>query len=299
MRAVLLAHPAGHSLSPVLQNAAFEAAGLDVTYEAWDVPPERLAATVAALRDDRSVLGANVTVPHKRTVMATLDGLDPDARAIGAVNVLRRTEAGLVGGNSDGAGFLRSLAEAGLDPAGRSVLLVGAGGAARAVGWSLAARGVASLSVANRTFETAEDLVAAWRQSFPKLRPRAVPTDELGEAVAVSDVVVNATSVGMERGGVDPDESPLPASAWAGGPDRWAVDLVYRPRVPRFLRDADAAGLRTIGGLGMLLHQGAVAFEAWTGRPAPVAEMRAALHAALAGDPPDALRDRPSERDRP
>ena len=284
-RAVLLAHPAGHSLSPAMHDAAFAALGMDARYEAWDVPPEQLPAAVERLRG-QEVLGANVTVPHKRAVVALLDALDPDAAAIGAVNVVRREGRRLLGGNSDGEGFLRSLREAGLDPAGRTAALFGAGGAARAVGWALLRAGAAELRIVNRTHASAEALAEALAADPGGAAVRAVRDPFAGAAQV--DLWVNATSVGMRRGGVDPDVSPVdPAvfsrrdAAAAGA----AVDLVYRPRRTRFLRDAAAAGLVTVDGSGMLLHQGAAAFEAWTGRPAPLAAMRAALDAALDAGP--------------
>lgn len=282
LRAVLLAHPAGHSLSPAMHDAAFAALGIDARYEAWDVPPDALAAAVERLRDP-AILGANVTVPHKRAVLALLDGLDAEAAAIGAVNVVRREAGRLLGGNSDGEGFLRSLREAGLDPAGQRAVLLGAGGAARAVAWALLHAGAAELRIVNRSHAGALALADALAAEDGGASVRAV-RDPLDGAER-TDLWVNATSVGMRRGGVDPDASPLDPAAFARRvPDAApaaAVDLVYRPRRTRFLRDAEAAGLVTVDGSGMLLHQGAAAFEAWTGRPAPLTAMRAALDAAL------------------
>ncbi|MEX2502654.1 MAG: shikimate dehydrogenase [Trueperaceae bacterium] len=290
MRAVLLAHPAGHSLSPVLHDAAFAACGMDARYEAWDVPPERLADAVARLRSDGAVLGANVSVPHKRAVIDLLDELRPAAAAIGAVNVLVRDGTLWIGDNSDAEGFLRSVREAGAPVPGGAALLIGAGGAARAVGFALLEEGAASLQIVNRTAEAAERLAHDLASRFPDAEVAAVPAPGLRSAADGADLIVNATSVGMARHGVDPDASPLPAEVLDGlgtVRERWAVDLVYRPRRTRYLRDAAAAGFATVDGLGMLLHQGAVAFEAWTGRPAPLEAMRAALTSALP-DPSDA-----------
>lgn len=292
-RAVLLGHPVGHSLSPVMHDAAFAAAGLEASYEAWDVPPETLAAAVGRLRSGE-VLGANVTVPHKTAVMAHLDAVSERASAIGAVNVIRPGGGGLHGDNSDAEGFLRSLREAGHDPGGRRVVLLGAGGAARSVAWGLIDAGVVELGIVNRSPDAAEALAAALRaRAGERVRLWTAGREALARGVD-AEWWINATSVGMLRGGVDPDESPVPAAAWSEFEARhaegaWpeaplAVDLVYRPRDTRFLRDARAAGVPTLSGLGMLLHQGAVAFEAWTGRAAPVAAMRTALEAALAGE---------------
>lgn len=275
-RALLLAWPAGHSLSPAMHGAAFRALGLDARYEAVAVPPEGLAQAVAALRAPE-VLGANVTVPHKEAVLGLLDGLEPEAAAIGAVNTIQKDGARLVGANTDAAGFLRALREdAGVDPAGARVVVLGAGGAARAVVWALLAAGADRVAVHNRSPARAEALAAAFaaRGAVRVLEPAALAA-ELGPA----DLLVNTTSVGMARDGRDPDQSPLPAGLL---PRRaFVADLVYRPARTRLLRDAEAAGLAVQNGLPMLVRQGAEAFERWTGRAAPVAVMQAAAEAAL------------------
>ncbi len=283
-RVVLLAHPAGHSLSPVLHDAAFEAIGLDARYEAWDVPPAELADALARLRSDPAMLGGNVTVPHKAAVLPLLDEVRPDAAAIGAVNVLIREGERWIGDSSDGAGFLRSLEEAGVDPAGRAVALIGAGGAARAVGWALAGAGVQRVAIVNRTLERARAVARLLQGARDDLEVEVAPD---ARGLTGIDLWVQATSLGMRRGGADPDETPVDAAtlaATSGGPDPVAVDLVYRPRRTPFLAAAGAAGLRTVDGVGMLLHQGAEAFEAWTGEAAPLAAMRDALAAALAAE---------------
>ena len=283
-RAVLLAHPAGHSLSPAMHDAAFDALGIDARYEAWDVPPDQLASAVGRLRR-QDVLGANVTVPHKAAVMPHLDAVAPDAQAIGAVNVIRRDGARLLGENSDAEGFSRSLRDADVALTGRRVALLGAGGAAHAVGWAVVNAGADALWIVNRTPERAQRLAERLDDGRGRCEVRVL--DQAEQAVA-ADVWVNATSLGMRREGLDPDERPVPASVLravgARFGDAVAVDLVYRPRVTPFLEDAASAGLRTVDGTGMLLHQGAVAFEAWTGRPAPLGAMRSALDAALASE---------------
>lgn len=287
-RAVLLAHPAGHSLSPAMQNAAFDALGIDARYEAWDVPPDELASAVGHLRHE-GVLGANVTVPHKAAVVAHLDAVAPVAGAIGAVNVIRRDGARLLGENSDAEGFSRSLRESGVALTGRRVALLGAGGAAHAVAWAAVNAGADALWIVNRTPERAQRLAARLAERLAGAYARCdVRVLDRAEGAVAADVWVNATSLGMRRDGVDPDERPVPASVLravgARGGDAVAVDLVYRPRTTPFLEDASSSGLRTVDGSGMLLHQGAVAFEAWTGRPAPLSAMRSALDAALAAE---------------
>ncbi len=287
-RAVLLAHPAGHSLSPAMQNAAFDALGIDARYEAWDVPPDRLASAVDRLRHP-DVLGANVTVPHKAAVVAHLDAVAPVAEAIGAVNVIRRDGDRLLGENSDAEGFVRSLRESGVVLTDRRVALLGAGGAAHAVAWAAVNAGAERLWIVNRTEERAQRLAARLAERLADAARRCeVRVASHAEEAVAADVWVNATSLGMRRGGADPDERPVAASVLRTvgdrGGDGVAVDLVYRPRTTPFLADAASAGLRTVDGTGMLLHQGAVAFEAWTGRPAPLSAMRSALDAALAAE---------------
>jgi shikimate dehydrogenase len=267
-----------------MHDAAFHAAGVDARYEAWDVPPRELADAVARLRADPTVLGGNVTVPHKAAIAPLLDEVRPDAAAIGAVNVLIREADRWIGDSSDGSGFLRSLREADVDPRGRAVALIGAGGAARAVGWALAQAGVDRIVIANRTRDRAQAVARLVRDARPDVRVEIVADAASAGGI---DLWVQATSLGMRRDGVDPAETPIDAAALAAASasvDPVAVDLVYRPRRTPFLAAADAAGLRTVDGVGMLLYQGAAAFEAWTGVAAPVATMRAALEAALAAE---------------
>lgn len=277
---MLLAHPAGHSLSPVMHDAAFAAAGIDARYEAWDVPPERLASSLERLRGD-GFLGANVTVPHKRAVLDHVDEVTDEARAIGAVNTLRSDGGRLRGDNTDAIGFASALREAGLDPAGRTIVLLGAGGAARAVAHALLRGGARSIRIRNRTRATAEALT---RATGDDARVRVFAADD-PEAHRGAEWWINATSVGMAREGDVRDESPVAREAFAASADATAaIDLVYRPRRTRFLREAREAGLRTVDGVGMLVHQGAASFRAWTGRAAPVDVMREAVGAALAAE---------------
>jgi len=277
----LLGHPVGHSLSPAMQMAALRAAGLDWTYELLDVPPAALPERLGALRDDPRWAGCNLTIPHKEAVLPLLDEVDEEARLIGAVNTVVRTGDRLAGFNTDAVGFLRDLEEHGVDAAalrGAQVLVLGAGGAARAVAFALAGRG-ARLVIANRTASRAAALARHLDECFGQGRAEAVPLEDpaLPARFAAFDLVVNCTSAGMS-----PDEhlDPLPPGCRPRAGQVF-YDLVYRPPVTAFLRRAADAGARTIGGLGMLLHQGAAAFELWTGRQAPLAVMREALARAL------------------
>lgn len=260
-----------------MHNAAFEAVGVNAHYEARDVAPENLAEVVASLRDP-AVLGANVTIPYKLEVLPLMDSLTNSAEAIGAVNTIVNRQGRLLGHNTDASGFLRALQEdAKLSLSGATVVMFGAGGAARAVAYALLGAGIARLQVYNRTAERAEGFAA----DFGTLEVLAEA--DLAEAVHQADLLVNTTSAGMERNGLDPDVSPLPAGVLPR--DGFVCDLVYRPERTRLLKDAEASGLRTQNGLSMLVYQGAEAFHCWTGRTAPVEVMLAAARAALAHKP--------------
>jgi shikimate dehydrogenase len=271
VRALLLAHPAGHSLSPDMHDAAFAAIGLRGRYGAVDVPPAELGTAVARLRADLSLLGANVTVPHKQAVMAHLDRLAPLAERLGAVNTIRRDGDALVGDNTDAPGFARAITALGRPLRGEVAVVLGAGGAAAAVVAALVDAG-ARVLVHNRSPERARALAARWSSSGV----RALTDGELEAASSDAAWLVNTTTVGMQGG---PPGSPIAAEALprAGA----VVDLVYRPRRTPLLDAARARGLPTEDGVAMLVHQGALAFEMWTGRSAPVDVMRAAVEARL------------------
>ena len=292
--------PVAHSLSPIMQNAALRALGLPWTYDLLPVPPSDLAAAVQAVRAEGFV-GANVTVPHKQAIIPHLDGLTPTARAMGAVNTLfwdtppssadAHPDAPigalsaadveckhLFGDNTDGIGFIADLAAHGISVAGQCVLVIGGGGAARAVVYALAAAG-ASVTIVNRTVAHAQAIAALVSSHFPRATLScAVFPDGLAAAAAGADLIVNTTSVGMW-----PAVDAMPWDAeLAFRPDQVVYDLVYTPRMTALLRKAQLDGARVMDGLGMLVEQGAAALTRWTGRPAPVAVMRAAVEAALA-----------------
>lgn len=271
-RAFLLAYPAGHSLSPAMHNAAFAQLGILARYEALEVAPDALAAAVAELRRPE-VYGANVTIPHKVAVMSLLDELSEEARRIGAVNTIVNRDGRLTGCNTDAAGFLRALREdGGFEPAGVSAVVLGAGGAARAVAYALLRAGVSRLALYNRTPSAARALAASLEREakVEVLEPSALP-----EAVRASQLLVNATSVGMAQPGEASARSPLEPRLLPR--EGFVCDLVYRPAQTRLLREAAAAGLRVQNGVPMLVYQGAEAFGHWTGQAAPVQVMRAAL----------------------
>ncbi len=275
----IFGYPIGHSLSPVFQQAALDHHEIDARYEAWETHPDELGAAVARLRGGE-YLGANVTVPHKVEVMAHLDEVDELARLIGAVNTIVRRGDRLEGHNTDAGGFVAALRQAGgFEPRGKRALLLGAGGAARAAAFALVREGARGLVIANRTPERAGALAAELGG-----RERGVTAVALGdaavvgEAAATADLVVNSTTVGM-RHTPEQDESPLPDGVLRRG--CVVYDMVYNPAVTPLLAQAERAGATAVGGLSMLIHQGAAAFELWTGRRAPVGVMAAAAERAV------------------
>lgn len=275
-RALLIGHPLGHSLSPAFQNAAFRAAGIKATYSLADVLPDDLHATVANLRA-ATVLGANVTVPYKQDVTPFLDELSDDARTLGAVNTIVNRGGRLFGLNTDVPGFAADLRAHGIDVRERTVVMLGAGGAARAVAAALAGMGMGRLVIANRTFARAEAIATQYAGMASAMGTEGT-TFQATLANAV--LLVNATSVGLHG-----DDMPIDGDALTLLPKSATVyDLVYRPT--GLLRAAEARGLRAIDGLGMLIHQGALAWEAWTGQPAPLDVMWEAARAARGAPPP-------------
>ena len=275
----LIGFPLGHSISPAFQQAALDHYSLPVRYRAWPMPPEKLSDGVNKLRRD-DYLGANVTIPHKERVRALLDHSDPWAMVVGAVNTIVKEEQGLVGHNTDAYGFLRGLREAaGFEPRGCTVLLLGAGGAARAASFGLAKEGIASLTIANRTLERARSLADDLRDSITGVAGVPMDMDALAEAAAKADLIVNATSVGMSRGDA---RTQTPLGADLIPPSALVYDMVYTPIETPLLLEARKAGARGLGGLPMLVYQGAASFELWTGREAPIEVMFRAAERALA-----------------
>ncbi|MGK2965560.1 MAG: shikimate dehydrogenase [Tepidiformaceae bacterium] len=271
----IIGHPVAHSLSPVFQGVALAHLGLDMTYERWDTPSETLTDRIQALRDP-AVLGANVTIPHKEAVIPLMDELGGQAGQVGAVNTIIHRDGRLVGFNTDGPGFVRALRqEASFDVAGMSVLLLGAGGGARGIAFALAASGAARVAITNRTHDRAERL-AADVAAHTTVNVAALTGDP---DIAGFDAIVNCTSIGMSTG---PDPSGLPCDLTGARPGTLVADIVYSPEDTPLLRTAAAQGLPTLPGLPMLIYQGALAFELWTGQSAPVDVMFTAAREAIA-----------------
>ena len=248
-KAFLFAHPVKHSLSPVIHNAALAALGIEARYEALDVPPENLKAALEQLRQTKA-WGANLSIPHKEAVLEHLDSISEKAKIIGAVNTIVVKNGLLEGHNTDAYGFMRSLEEAGIDVQATKVVVLGAGGAARAVAYGLKQAG-ALVAVWNRNPERAKALAT-------ELELNAFVSDEqLENTIRSSSGLVNTTSVGLEQ----PDLSPI-SDTWL--PRQWVCDIVYRPLETRLLRVAKKVRIQTVDGLGMLVFQAAKAFELWT-----------------------------------
>jgi shikimate dehydrogenase len=264
--AAVIGDPVRHSLSPILHNAAYRELGLDWVYVAFEVPDGAAARALDTLRV-LGIAGLSVTMPHKTAVASACDECSPDARLLRSVNtVTPRPDGSLVGDSTDGAGFLRSLAERGHEVSGRSVLLLGAGGAARAVGLALQRAGASVTITARRdgAASSAAELVGAHTLAW----------DARDDAVAAVDMVVNATPVGMGDG-------ELPIGAHRLRPGQVFADLVYHPLETPLLAAARERGAAVVDGLGMLVHQAALQVERWTNHPAPVDVMRDAVLAHL------------------
>jgi shikimate dehydrogenase len=277
----VIGSPVAHSLSPLLHNSAFAALGLAETWRsfAFEVPRGQAAAALDAMRG-ADVTGLSVTMPHKADVARLVDECSEVARQLGAVNCIHRQRDRLLGANSDGFGFLESLARgAAFEPTGKRCVVIGAGGAARAVVLALAGAGAADVAVVNRTPERAFEAAA-----LAGRRGRALDLTEraIADAATVADLVVNATPVGM--GGV-PRVAGAGTAEWLVapqllGPGQVAADLVYVPRQTPWLAEAAAAGATTLDGLGMLVHQAAAQLLVWTGEDPPVEAMWQAAEAA-------------------
>jgi shikimate dehydrogenase len=275
-RVVLIGHPVAHSLSGAMQQAAFDALGVDATYELWDRPPIQLPEAIAELRSD-DFLGANVTIPHKERVVPMVDRLTEEGAATGAVNTITKEAKRLVGHNTDVAGFRTALDRlVGKQKMPRFAIVLGAGGGARAVVYGLITEGFQRIVVFNRHLHRAEGLVKHFGKSAAHMELRAMPWHEsiIEAELAKTKLLINATSIGLAT-----DESPVPGEILP--PDLLVLDLIYNRT--RLLRDAEAAGSTVMDGELMLLHQGAAAFTLWTGQPAPLELMQEKLAEARAG----------------
>jgi len=264
----IIGDPIEHTLSPAMHNAAFEELNLDFVYVAFRVRKEDLRDAIIGAKS-LDVHGLNVTMPHKNAVMKYLDEIDSTARAIGAVNTILNNKGRLIGYNTDGIGALKALKENGITPKGKKLLLLGAGGAGKAIAFQ-AAQEVEELVILNRTPQKAKKLAEVLRKEFKKkINGNALSTQIIKEELRDADILVNATSVGMHP---NIDQSLVPKSLLR--PDLCVMDIVYDPIETKLAKDAKTVGAKVISGIEMLVYQGAASFEIWTNHKAPVKVMK-------------------------
>jgi len=258
----IFGYPVGHSLSPAMHNAAFKSLGLDYCYLPFPVRPEHLHEAVKAIRA-LSLRGVNVTVPHKEKVIPLLDETDEEASFIGAVNTIVNTNGKLAGYNTDGRGFMRSLSEKGISPSDKDILVIGAGGASRAISYYLCKRS-RSVTIYNRTVKRAKKLARDLNKLY-----KNVSAQESFPNIQEFHIIINATSLGLKK------EDPAPFDTSMLKRTQIVYDLIYKKT--RLIKEASRMGCKALDGSGMLLWQGMLAFELWTGRKPPREIMSKAL----------------------
>ncbi|MEM1601775.1 MAG: shikimate dehydrogenase [Candidatus Bathyarchaeia archaeon] len=269
----LIGYPVEHSLSPAIQNAAFQHLGLDYVYVAFNVKPENLCYAIMGARS-LGIHGLNVTMPHKIEVIRYLDDLDGNVRLVGSVNTILNINGKLIGYTTDGIGALNALRYSGEDPTNKKIVILGAGGASRSISFLLA-KYARELVILNRTVEKAENLAKEIASSLgmgqDAVRFGRLDYGHLELELRDADIVINATSIGMK-----PSDGETPISRELLHSNLTVFDIVYEPLETRLLREARQVGAKTIDGLSMLIHQGAASFEIWTGMKAPIEVMRKA-----------------------
>ena len=269
----VIGNPIEHSLSPVMQNAAIRAAGIDACYIAMRV--HKLAEAVAGLRA-LGFRGWNVTIPHKTAIMEFLDEIDEDARIIGAVNTVTNERGRLIGGNTDVSGCIDALRAAGFEPRGKDAVLLGAGGAARAVIWGLLKAGVKRIAIGVRNVSKAQPVAEHFRQ-YGEIKLLDWQDEIFADCLNATDILINTTPIGMM-----PKTDEMPPISWEQLMKKaFVYDIIYTPQKTRFLQEAEAHGHRILNGEAMLVGQGAEALRRWTGAEADREVMTKALRAAL------------------
>ncbi len=282
----LVGYPVSHSLSPLMQQAAFDAIQIEANYILWETPQDQLAGKIASLRST-DMLGANVTIPYKEEVVQMVDECDPFAARIGAINTIVNREGRLYGYNTDAPGFITALVEFDAYPfdcAGKKVVILGTGGAARAAAVGLLEKGIGQVVMLGRTEAHVQNIVRHLSTFSVKIhrttRIRGALFDypEVREFLSNADLVVNATPIGLKV-----DDSKLLIDVDVLPITTLVMDMIFNPSSTPLLRAARAHGCHVLNGLSMLLYQGALAFEIWTGRPAPIDVMQKALGLAKEG----------------
>ncbi|MDP8263057.1 MAG: shikimate dehydrogenase [Candidatus Ancaeobacter aquaticus] len=273
----IFGYPVKHTASPAMHNAAFTELGLDAVYVPFEVPTTDLSVATRSLRA-LGVSGINVTVPHKEKIIPYLDSLSKEAKLIGAVNTIVNKKGKLIGYNTDGAGFVRSLAQdAGCSVKGKKMVLFGAGGAGRAVAIQSLLKGVSQIVIVDVAEKKAKNLARYINRSVKGNKVKAISHKDsaLKNIVSQADVAVNASPCGMHA------KDPLPFDLSAITKKTVVYDLIYNPSETRLLKSAKKKGCITVNGMGMLLNQGCEAFEIWTGKKAPVTIMKKALKSCI------------------
>ena len=273
----LIGYPVSHSLSPQMQQAAFDALGIEARYFLWETQAGALTQRITSLRSPE-FLGANVTIPYKEDVVPLLDECDPGAAKIGAINTIVNRDGRLVGYNTDAAGFIRALTDftgCAFDCHGKKAVILGTGGAARAAAVGLLENGVGELALLGRTHGRVDALVNHLRaldSGNKRVSGASLGSSEANRFLSAADLLVNATPVGLRM-----DDEALLVDIDLLQAGAFVMDMVFNSPQTRLLGAAHARGCHILNGLAMLLYQGALAFELWTGRAAPVEPMRAAL----------------------
>ncbi len=265
--------PISHTASPAMHNAAFKYLGINSIYVPFYVTPENIKKAINSIIP-MGISGVNVTVPYKEIAFKLVDEVSREARLIGAVNTIVVKGDTLIGHNTDAQGFLKSIRHDGrIDPYRKDVLLLGSGGAARAVAIQLALKDVKSMVIANRTLSRAKRLAFYIKRYFPKIEiaPISLKNEAVNNALERADILINTTSCGMKKA------DPLLVNQSLLRGDIVVYDLIYKPKETKLLKEARRRGSRAVNGFGMLLYQGAAAFEIWTGKKAPIEVMRKAL----------------------
>lgn len=266
----VIGDPIEHTLSPIMHNAAFNALGLDYVFLAFKVKTAEVETAIDGMRALK-IRGLNVTMPHKTSVIKHLDRVDLSAQIVNSVNTILNKENLLFGFNTDGIGALKALKENGVQLKGRKVLLLGAGGAARAIAYTLA-KEADELAVLNRTVKQAQDLARLLQKSLnKKVVAGSLSPKDIQSSIRDSDILVNATSVGMKP---KTDESPIPSKLLRS--NMAVMDIVYNPLETKLAKEAKEMGAKVVSGVEMLIYQGAESFTLWTGKAAPVEVMKQA-----------------------
>jgi len=263
----LIGYPVGHSISPIMHNTAFEYLGLDYAYLAFEIKKDDLKSGIEAMKT-LGVAGFNVTMPLKESILPLLDDVSREVELIGSVNTVMLDDGRLIGYNTDGKGYIRSLEDENILVPGKRILIAGAGGAARSIAVQLALEGVDEIIIANRTLDKGEEICQIINKNIPSCKSKTIGYDEerLKSVLNNTDVFINCTSLGMFP---NEDKSIINSPVLLHS-DLIVSDIIYHPRKTKLLKMAESIGCKTINGIGMIIHQGALAFKIWTGHDMPI-----------------------------